>query len=110
MSALPSLKFEPHNGFGGNDPDGNPWPLGFITAGSFPVFELQDVMGHPKAREIAVAMSAASEMLEALKTTAGNIRSLGPAGALSAAPFANYREWLAVVEAAIARAEGRADA
>lgn len=47
------------------------------------------------------------ELLDALLTTAGNIRSLGPAGALQ--PYTEYREWLAVVEAAIAKAEGRSD-
>lgn len=50
-------------------------------------------------------MVAAPDMLEALKTTAGNIRSLGPAGALTRIPM-EYREWLAVVDAAIAKAEG----
>lgn len=41
------------------------------------------------------------ELLAALRVTAGNIRSLGPAGALNDA----YRPWLAVVEDAIAFAE-----
>lgn len=36
---------------------------------------------------------------DALDVTAGNIRSLGPAGALDGAPM-EYREWLAVVETA----------
>lgn len=52
-------------------------------------------------------IAAAPDMLAALKATAGNIRSLGPAGALSHVPFAPYQEWLAVVDAAIAKAEGR---
>lgn len=38
----------------------------------------------------------------ALDVTAGNIRSLGPAGALNGTPM-EYREWLALVEAAIGR-------
>jgi hypothetical protein len=50
-------------------------------------------------------IAAAPEMLEALEVTAENIRSLGPAGALSKV-FAPYEEWLKVVEAAIARAKG----
>lgn len=49
-------------------------------------------------------IAAAPEMLAILKTTAGNIRSLGPAGAV---PFAAYEVWLALVDAAIAKAEGR---
>lgn len=39
-------------------------------------------------------------MLQALQTTRGNIASLGPAGAI---PF-EYREWLATVDVAIAKA------
>ncbi len=37
---------------------------------------------------------------DALNVTAGNIRSLGPAGALNGVPM-EYREWLALVEAAL---------
>jgi hypothetical protein len=51
-------------------------------------------------------IAAAPDLLEALRVTAGNIRSLGPAGALDAVPEP-YRLWLAVVESAIAKAEGR---
>jgi hypothetical protein len=50
-------------------------------------------------------IAAAPEMLEALEVTAENIRSLGPAGALSKV-YAPYEEWLKVVEAAIAKAKG----
>jgi hypothetical protein len=42
-------------------------------------------------------------LLAALRVTAGNIRSLGPAGALDAIPE-SYRRWLQVVEDAIASA------
>lgn len=49
------------------------------------------------------------EMLETLRTTRGNIRSLGPAGALDALPedlpWMPYRPWLAAVEQAIDHAE-----
>lgn len=41
-----------------------------------------------------------ARMTEALKTTAGNIRSLGPAGHLDRVPMP-YRIWLQVVEEAI---------
>lgn len=46
---------------------------------------------------------AVSFLRDALQTTAGNIRSLGPAGALDAVPMP-YREWLLVVETALAKA------
>lgn len=45
------------------------------------------------------------EMLLALRTSAGNVRSLGPAGAIDCAPFAPYRLWLAMLEQAIRHAE-----
>lgn len=45
-----------------------------------------------------------ADLLEALRTTAGNIRSLIAAGAVPK----TYEAWLAVVDAAIAKAEGRA--
>lgn len=47
-----------------------------------------------------MAADAYREMLEALRVTEGNIRSLGPAGAI---PFP-YQEWLAVVQGALALA------
>jgi len=47
---------------------------------------------------------ATKAALDALQTTAGNIRSLGPAGALSE-PYTPYRPWLALVERAIAALE-----
>lgn len=38
-----SIQFEPHNGFGGNDPDGEPWPFGYISTAPLPlpIFELR---------------------------------------------------------------------
>lgn len=45
------------------------------------------------------------ELLEALQITRGNIASLGPAGALT--PYTSYQEWLAMVDAAIAKALGK---
>ncbi len=55
--------------------------------------------------DIALArlLAAAPELLEALKTTASNIRSLGPAGALGPT-YEPYKVWLEVVDAAIAKA------
>lgn len=51
----------------------------------------------------ATLIAAAPELLEALKTTAGNIRSLhsSTGGEL----YAAYTEWLKTVEAAIKKAE-----
>lgn len=65
------------------------WPSGFDSA----------MPDEATARRCAAALL----LLETLKTTAGNIRSLGPAGALNAVPYP-YREWLRVVEAAIGAA------
>ena len=50
-------------------------------------------------------LAAAPEMLGVLKVTAGNIRSLGPAGALDKV-WGAYEVWLRVVEDAIRKAEG----
>lgn len=50
-------------------------------------------------------IAAAPEMYEALKVTRGNVASLGPAGML-ADVYSNYTEWLAVIDAALAKAEG----
>lgn len=52
------------------------------------------------------AAKAYDTMLAVLRVTAGNIRSLGPAGAI---PF-EYREWLAAIDAAISLAEGKEEA
>lgn len=49
----------------------------------------------------AALIAASPTLLDALKVTAGNIRSLGPAGVLGA----EYRVWLRVVEEAIAKSE-----
>lgn len=49
-------------------------------------------------------IAAAPKLLEALQITRGNIASLGPAGALT--PYTPYQEWLAMVDAAIAKATG----
>ena len=51
--------------------------------------------------QVAALQERVRRMAVALELTAGNIRSLGPAGSFSDAPFAEYREWLKVVEDAI---------
>lgn len=50
-------------------------------------------------------IAAAPDILEALQITRGNIASLGPAGALT--PYTSYQEWLAMVDAVIAKATGQ---
>lgn len=38
------LTFEAHGGYGGLDPDGNPWPVGYITeVGGLPILEVTSV-------------------------------------------------------------------
>lgn len=44
-------------------------------------------------------------LLEAMKTTLGNIMSLGPAGALESVPMP-YKVWAEVCQAAIEKAHG----
>jgi hypothetical protein len=58
-----------------------------------------------RAAANARLIAAAPTLLAALQLTAGNIRSLGPSGALSSLPE-SYRIWLSVVDEAIAAAEG----
>lgn len=58
-------------------------------------------MGSPLMASRTNLIAAAPELLEALKVTAGNIKSLGPAGHLPEP----YTIWLKVVEDAIAKAD-----
>ena len=51
------------------------------------------------AWEIELLSSRVARLEDALKTTADNIESLGPAGALG--PGREYEEWLALVEGAL---------
>jgi hypothetical protein len=50
-------------------------------------------------------MRGRKHIVQVLEVTASNIRSLGPAGALSLAPYAPYQVWLAEVEKALAEAK-----
>jgi hypothetical protein len=89
------------------DPDLNvPQDTAFWIVESSPAGEVlagveQTSRGEGEAN--ARLMAAAPKLLDALKTTAGNIRSLGPAGAIPTP----YEHWLRVVDDAIAKAEGR---
>jgi hypothetical protein len=60
----------------------------------------------PKQQANARLLAASPEMLAVLKTTLGNIMSLGPAGALESVPMP-FRVWAQVVSDVIAKAEGR---
>ena len=60
----------------------------------------------PGEHENASLIAAAPEMRAILRTTRGNIASLGPAGALSDV-YVPYREWLARVDAVLALTEPR---
>lgn len=66
------LTFEPHNGYGRKDPDGEPWPFGYLSEGDglpSPVFELTPVLQRPYEELLAFArlFEAAPDLLEALK-------------------------------------------
>ncbi len=52
-----------------------------------------------------IRADVAAELIEIVRMTIGNVRSLGPAGAL-ASVHTPYREWLAQLEAAYAKATG----
>ena len=51
--------------------------------------------------------AAAPELLDLIRVSIGNVRSLGPAGAL-AQVHTPYQEWLAQLEAAYTKATGEA--
>lgn len=55
-------------------------------------------------REV-LSRAAVADLLEIVRTTIGNVRSLGPAGAL-APVYTPYRIWLAQLEAAYTKATG----
>lgn len=75
------------------------WPDGSEQEGTYHAAAGRLWLAHRQAAE--AADRPAPDVLAILKTTAGNIRSLGPAGALGALPTP-YEVWLAEVEAAIA--------
>ena len=75
-----------------------------VMAGEFYIAQCFGHSHHDEALANARLIAAAPELLEALQITRGNIASLGPAGALT--PYTSYQEWLAMVDAAIAKATG----
>ncbi len=109
-----NLKFEPHNGYGDTDPDGDPWPFGYISSAvraraPVPVFELGVVLEYPAEdlRKLAICMATAPQLLEALKNAAEFMADIARD---------HHRDWhpemcdkdslLGVTYAVIAKAEG----
>lgn len=106
--------FEPHGLYGADakeileDDEAEPFPFGYISTAqpTAPVFELNTVLSHPAEdlARLALAMAAAPELLDALKTIMSWIKNWDP-------NFADDDEWIddarPKIEAAIAKAEGR---
>jgi hypothetical protein len=91
--------FEPHNGYGAKDPDGEPWPFGYIsTAHPSPIFELSTPLVFPHEELVANArlIAAAPDLLAACQAVLGEWRD-------------GYGlDCIEQLRAAIAKAEGRA--
>lgn len=75
-----TIIFEPHNGFGGNDPNGEPWPFGYIsTSHPTPLFELRHVLEIPedelrKYAELFVhSVNSRARLIQALKEAKGEL-------------------------------------
>jgi hypothetical protein len=73
FNGLPDLVFEPHGGFGKRDPDGVPFPFGYISnASPVPIFELNVFLAHDKellAKIASAAVAAPSLIAEIKKLT-----------------------------------------
>lgn len=102
--------FEPHGGYGTNDPDGDPWPFGYISVVTGdgipqPLFELNFVISWApeKVDRLLAEMLAAPDLYEALDFVRPFFALEDPAGL---AP--NASECLDRIDAAIARARGEA--
>lgn len=77
LSEFLPLRFEPHNGFGSDDPDGDPWPFGYLsTSHPVPIFELSVPVQHdPETlRELVAlivrAVNAHEDLCAALRALA----------------------------------------
>lgn len=84
-----------------------PWSVGshrYIRSPSGTICETYSHMGCDEADANERLIAAAPELLEALRITRGNVASIGPAGALE--PYYEYREWLRMLDAVIAKATG----
>lgn len=96
--------FEPHNLYGTDDPDGLPYPVGYISEGiGQPVFELRDVVRHLGGDALVAArlIAAAPELYEALAALRANI------GAASLARNNFGKQLRENADAALAKARGK---
>lgn len=111
--------FEPHNGYGAKDPDGEPWPFGYISEGyGRPLFELRPVVVHPyeKLHDAALKMTAARDLYEALKLVIRYRRGEGefnlsrlPPDQRGLAAFDLWQEVEAVAIAALSKASQKGE-
>jgi hypothetical protein len=92
--------FEPHNGFGSRDPDGDLWPFGYISNDlrHMPIFELTPILliSIEELTATAIRMAAADELLAALE---GLLEAVGGEESTDI--------WCRDARAAIAKAKGR---
>jgi hypothetical protein len=65
----------------------------------------EDEIGDGDVPYVRADLATPPDLLEIVRISIGNIRSLGPAGAL-AQVYTPYREWLAQLESAYAKATG----
>lgn len=100
-----ALIFEPHAGFGGKDPDGNPWPFGYISTDNprVPVFELSVIFAFPgqNLRDLANKMAAAPALYAALEEAEACMSIVEPRS-----NKAEYVRILGVIRAALRSAKG----
>lgn len=75
--------------------------LGVISR--FDIAHHTSLCAYPTADECEATLAAVAELIDLLRISAGNVRSLGPAGALEALPHGPYGEWLRQLDAALAR-------
>lgn len=107
------LQFEPHNGYGAVDPDGEPWPFGYISTAPIPmpVFELGVVLEYPAddLRKLALAMAAAPEMVDTLLNAKETLQQLLDNHLDRASTLVRelVRKRIAQIDDAIASADGR---
>jgi hypothetical protein len=112
MSEARRWIFEPHNGYGSNDPDGEPWPFGYLTLTDpiDPIFELGDVGLRRAPGELAAhagriirAMNERDELIAALREAEESLDAM--VRELDLRPDGPNSRALAQVRAALAKAD-----
>jgi hypothetical protein len=93
----PDAELDPHH-----------WTVRALLPQGFGSFEVCRVSGRNVATDEATAhlIAAAPDLLEIVRTSICNVRSLGPAGALGSIPYSPYEVWLKELEAAYTKATG----